>query len=404
MELNNNEKNCLLTSDLKVPGEGIILTKVHTSDLENTPAVYAFRCLSNNMHLIGETKNIKHRFLRHKRDATIGKASNKSFQKDFNKYGLEGFELIIFISGEEALLNSTRKAIEKNLQNSLIKHNLCYNTGLSETIKPRPAGLIPSESGVYSILCKSNNSIFIGETAQRQGLNGRKRRSFQRLRQGVESPAIQADFDRYGEGNFQFGVIEAGIEWNDRNKRAEKQIDLIQKYKNLGYTIYNQLISNQKIDPDCDFDLLKKKVISINQTPVAKEKTSKINAGRGNPKLKPVVVDGKVFFSISEAARFYKVNRKVIRVKITSKNPNHHLASPDELNKEIDRRRENLILPVPPSRKKQTTGYEISVTIKGQYYPSLSAAAIALDCSVANISQSIKRGRAGYSLAINNID
>jgi len=55
------EDDSLLTIEGKVEGETIPLTTVKTEDLQNTPGIYAIRCLLNKNYLVGETNNRKNR-------------------------------------------------------------------------------------------------------------------------------------------------------------------------------------------------------------------------------------------------------------------------------------------------------------------------------------------------------
>lgn len=51
----------LLNVEKKVPGETLFLSDVTTERLNNTPGIYAIRCIPTNKHHVGETKNIKNR-------------------------------------------------------------------------------------------------------------------------------------------------------------------------------------------------------------------------------------------------------------------------------------------------------------------------------------------------------
>lgn len=72
--------------------------------------VYGFKCIVNNKWYIGSAQNIANRLAMHIRALKGNRHSNISLQIDFNKYGIENFETIIFISN---LPNDDKILIEK---------------------------------------------------------------------------------------------------------------------------------------------------------------------------------------------------------------------------------------------------------------------------------------------------
>lgn len=61
------------------------------------------------------------------------------------------------------------------------------------------------KSGIYYIECLVNNKKYVGSA---QDLHGRKVEHFKKLRIGTNNSLLQSDFNKYGENNFQFVVIE----------------------------------------------------------------------------------------------------------------------------------------------------------------------------------------------------
>jgi len=49
----------LLNIEKKVPGKTRPLSEAKTKTLDNTPGIYAIRCITTNRHYVGESKNIK---------------------------------------------------------------------------------------------------------------------------------------------------------------------------------------------------------------------------------------------------------------------------------------------------------------------------------------------------------
>lgn len=127
----------LLNVEEKVLGKTYPLSEVKTQTLDNTPGIYAIRCISTNRHLVGETKNIKDRILTLKTGLSK-KIENSQFVSEFYKYGIENFELILYETGEPCEDFQYRKFIEYKLQSKLSITNSCYNSGLTETKTERP--------------------------------------------------------------------------------------------------------------------------------------------------------------------------------------------------------------------------------------------------------------------------
>lgn len=60
-------------------------------------------------------------------------------------------------------------------------------------------------SGVYYIECKVNKKKYVGSA---QDLNGRKVEHFKTLRNNQNNKLLQEDFNKYGEENFEFVIVE----------------------------------------------------------------------------------------------------------------------------------------------------------------------------------------------------
>lgn len=395
-------ENSLLTLDSKVPGPATNCAAISTKDLENSPAIYAIRCLINNKHYVGETKNLKNRFYRHTSDLRLNKAANREFQSDFNKFGLAQFELIVFASREAAEDYTTRWTFQNDLQNELISLGYCYNLG-KEVFNPQSSALkrgIPTSPGVYGIRCLITGAIYIGETADKLGLSGRWSKHQQKLNQGKGiNKMFQEDWNSYGAQNFEFLVFEQGFEWNDKEKRKKRETELILEFREEGQILYNVFTNDEeRLYPYCL--LSAKESILKNQTEEFRDFIRRLNTGRPNLNKTGVFAEGKVFLSMSEASNYFGVERKVIRNKIQSSNPNYLKATPQQIEAEIQRRQnlgiQTIERPFGKPVQKKHSGFPKPVQIDGKFFPSISKAAQARGVSPQAISKALKKGRPGF--------
>lgn len=250
------------------------------------------------------------------------------------------------------------------------------------------------------IRCKKNGFVYIGQTARRRGLAERWTRHRRELnsQQGVNQ-FLQSDWNLYGAEAFEFIVLEQGVDWEDENKRKERETQLIQFYRQQGYDLYNVYDSDeQRKNPSC---LLTSRDRCLeNQSEEYRAYISRLNTGRPNPNRTAVVADGKTFLSITEAADYYKVSRRVIREKLKNSSSGYVKATPEQVKYEEERREQEGITqlepPVQPSYSKKSSGLPKRIQINGQIYDSISAAARALNVSVQSISKSLQKGRSGY--------
>jgi len=93
--------------------------------------------------------------------------------------------------------------------------------------------MIKSNSGVYKILNKRNNKIYIGST---KNFKRREIEHFRNLKNNKhENNFLQNAFNKYGEENFSFEVLE---ETNDLFNREQYWIDTLNPCNhNIGYNI-----------------------------------------------------------------------------------------------------------------------------------------------------------------------
>lgn len=399
--LKEDEKNTsYLTEDLRVPGETCPFPVASIEDVPNTPAGYAIRCKINNMHLVGESKNLKHRIKEHHQDLVKETHANKDFLADYKKFGVENFELIIFFKGKSALDSDVRKKYEKMLQIELRSHNLCYNSGKSETILPRKEGEFPSSPGVYSIYCAKNNTVYYGEAGGDRGIAGRIitwKNELKANKLPIENP-LQKDWNSFGEDAFTFTALASGPDYEDKDVRLDKQRDLIKEVGSTdGKRCYNAFEDDREKHPYCT--LTQKESILKSQTPESRKAISEMNTGRSNENKRPVIIKGEVFLSVSEAADQRNVTTNAIRNLINNKDIETSYATEEQAQLEKKRRDELGITKLPPPaqpHKKRTTGLVRPVEVYGKKYKSVTDAANDLGLTPAAVSKSLVNGREGY--------
>jgi hypothetical protein len=232
-------ENSLLNIEKKVPGTSYPLSQVSTETLKNTPGIYAIRCISTNRHLVGETRNIKNRIPTLLTNLNR-QEGNSNFVSEFNEYGIENFEFILYETGKTCVHSKYRKFIEYRLQSELSIDEFCYNSGSTETRSERPSGEFSTSPGIYCIRCKINNACYFGETGQRRGIAGRLASWKSRLRSArASNQVLQHDWRFYGELNFEFLEIDSGVEWSDgQNNRKIREAELIKQHHYAPLSVY----------------------------------------------------------------------------------------------------------------------------------------------------------------------
>ena len=87
-----------------------------------------------------------------------------------------------------------------------------------------PARELTTDYGVYCIWCTSNNKMYIGSSAGKRGLRGRRASHIGTLRaRKHRAPHLQRAFDKYGECAFLFIVLEIT---SKENALAREQVYL----------------------------------------------------------------------------------------------------------------------------------------------------------------------------------
>ena len=75
----------------------------------NNCAVYGIKCISTNKQYVGATKHLQRRLLKHFSELGLSRHRNKQLQIDYNKYGFNDFEFIIYSVQQSNLLDKERE-------------------------------------------------------------------------------------------------------------------------------------------------------------------------------------------------------------------------------------------------------------------------------------------------------
>lgn len=90
--------------------------------------------------------------------------------------------------------------------------------------------------GIYQILCKTTNKVYIGEASN---LLDRFATHYTRFERGLhDNIEMQSDWNNYGKDDFLATILFCGSEWGDKEKRLTKEKELILEYE--PNTIYNK--------------------------------------------------------------------------------------------------------------------------------------------------------------------
>ena len=100
-------------------------------------------------------------------------------------------------------------------------------------------------AAIYRIYNKENNRTYIGQSKQ---YSKRWRHHRSELKLGIhKNPLLQADYDKYGLGVFEFIVVEEFSSQPPRTLLLKKEQLLIDKHLSEGKELYNQYMSNGEI-------------------------------------------------------------------------------------------------------------------------------------------------------------
>jgi hypothetical protein len=394
--------NPLLNNDNVVKGIKKPFDELTTQQILNTPGVYCIHNTVTHMQYVGETVNLKARIAEHKESLLNKRHQNARLQKDWNKKSK--FELIIHKQGIDCESNEVRKELERKIQKllCLADKNLLYNSGTSETRKPRAQGQYTNQPRVFYIYSKTKDKHWVGETGQRDGIGGRVRSLIARLKTGdANSEELQKDWSKYGQEDFIIAVICYGAEFAESKTRKAKKEEIIQEILDQNLQVYGYATpANYPSSGKGPFSVPGLKAISTqlvieppgNSPPDWKP----INLAD----RKPVVAEKNVYFSETETAKCLGVDANTIRGKIS--NGTYRLPTKEEIQGELVRRNwsidSNLAITVPRTTPKQSPGKAVPIVVNDVVYESAAEAARQLGKSASLISKQVRKKAPGYRL------
>lgn len=88
--------------------KGDIIPYGHFARYGNKGAIYGIKSKITNKIYIGSTKNLQRRLLKHFNELYHNRHRTKKLQQDYNKYGLNSFEIIVYENTNDNLLNKEK--------------------------------------------------------------------------------------------------------------------------------------------------------------------------------------------------------------------------------------------------------------------------------------------------------
>lgn len=200
---------------------------------------------------------------------------------------------------ETCLNGETRTAVRCTNNDS--GDNPVPNRVNRNSIQPR------KQPGLYIVRCNVNDWRYYGESTN---VSGRLASHKSLLNRGIHAnKPLQADFNTYGEQNFDFIVLYMGSDWDDKQTRLARETQLIIQDRSKTYNVFAE--QNRSGERNAFYGRF--------QTQEAKQKIGEAMRGIPNDKLgKDIVIDNIEYPSLAEAARQLKLARKTIRERLNN--------------------------------------------------------------------------------------
>lgn len=144
-----------------------------------------------------------------------------------------------------------------------------------------------NDPGVYQIHCIANNKKYIGESTN--VLNRLAKHSRALGKNESDCAELQADWLTYGPQNFVISVLVSGPEWENKDKRLQKESEIILSYE--GNEVYNQH-PNDKIEKEDNYRVI-------------------------------CEINGKRYESIANASRKLNIHETKIRARLQNNEPGY---------------------------------------------------------------------------------
>lgn len=372
-----NQENSLLNKNKKVKGKVIPLENYQVNDCQPNAGVYCIYCKTNGMHYVGESINLKDRLKEHHDLLRAGDFVNSKLKADLGRYGLSSFEFIVHNTDNSMVDFQTRLNLQNKLQTLLNSLNICYNSGLNETVNPRSTGQWPTQPGICLFYCTETNTYYMSGTSQRAGIRGRMHSIRSALRAGkYKNTALQQDWSKYGETAFQLKPYEFG---NNFGQMSNDELFLytqtqIKSLVKAGYRFYND--TQSLVKPAMNLPKIESKEY-FQATVDYYNPPAGVNGAPINMSNRIcLVAKGNTYLSVAEAAECLGVNQNVVKSDLDT--GKYRKATREEVTSELVRRnwsnRKDLAVPNLPETK-TTKGIPVPVRVNGVIYPTMAAAA-----------------------------
>lgn len=146
-----------------------------------------------------------------------------------------------------------------------------------------------SEPGLYRIQCLENNKVYIGESVN--VLSRLEKHARALVSNCSDVTQMQEDYNTFSKNSFSFHVILTGPEWASKEKRLEKEIEIISSY--LPEQVYNNHPSVERLQ-------------TVNYRLI-------------------VEINGQIYQSVAEAARILTISENSIRIRLKNNHPGYRI-------------------------------------------------------------------------------
>lgn len=164
--------------------------------------------------------------------------------------------------------------------------------------------------GLYMILCVANDYRYYGET---MNVSGRIASHKYMLRRKIHrNQNLQKDWNLYNETNFEFVVLYIGVDWKLKKDRLNKEVRLITENRERCYNVFESF----ELRTGSLNGFYKKRHSEKTKSLMSSLKKNVPNDILG----KKIIIEKRIFPSISQASRELGHSRKLIRERITSIN------------------------------------------------------------------------------------
>lgn len=140
------------------------------------------------------------------------------------------------------------------------------------------------------------------------------------LRKGTHNNRrLQEDFNKYGEDNFIFRILEKLDNLENSIEREQYYIDKKEDKYNIGSSISGGDLFTNNPRKDYIRNIRREQMSGKGNHQYGKEKTKKMILSVKKANSKPIIINGKYFSSINEASRILNINDTTIQYRLNAK-------------------------------------------------------------------------------------